>query len=172
MTLSNSRYIIFLTRDGRVCRLRCSSRPELTQQKGDNSVASILNSLRRGSGAHGVSFQEESDAEYARQLQAEFEAESHRLLTGTPSDSPFFARASSPSAVLEELDREAHALMYAGMSSSLEPSSDLAGYLDNYDTPIMINSIWRDTGAAATVGDPRNGDSPPPDYRSLFGERR
>ena len=84
MTLTNSRYIVFLTKDGRVCRLRCTSRPEVSKQSGDSSVASILNTLRRrGSSAPGqVSFQEESDAEYARQLQAEYEAERDRLLTG------------------------------------------------------------------------------------------
>ena len=84
MTLVNSRYIVFLTKDGRVCRLRCASRPEVSQQKGENSVVSILNTLRRrGSSSQGqVSFQEESDAEYARQLQAEYEAERDRLLSG------------------------------------------------------------------------------------------
>ena len=84
LTLTNSRYIVFLTKDGRVCRLRCASRPEVSQQKGESSVASILSTLRRrGSLSQGqVSFQEESDAEYARQLQVEYEAERDRLLSG------------------------------------------------------------------------------------------
>lgn len=167
-TSSNSRYIAFLTKDGRVCRLRCTSRPELSQ-KGDSSVGSMLDSLRR---SQGVSFQEESDAEYARQLQAEFEAEGHhRLLRGGPPHSPFYGRASSPSTVLEELDREARAYMYLGMTAPnpWEQTYRVSPrFMIRDESPVPIGAMGRDSGAA----DARSGDSPPPDYHSLFGERR
>ena len=181
ITLSNSRYIVFLTKDGRVCRLKCTSRPELSQ-KGSSAIASLLSSLRRGnSTTHGLSFQEESDAEYARQLQAEYEAQSHRSLTSGGGAAlghlpTFFGRAGSPSTVLEELDREARVYStYLGIPPPW--SSEASSYRvrppfslrDN--SPVMIGAFGRDT-VVLGAADARSGDSPPPDYSSLFGDRR
>ena len=61
--VSNSRYITFLCEDGRVCRLKCTSKSD-TSSKKDHSVVDIL---RRST----PTFQELSDVEYARQLQTE-----------------------------------------------------------------------------------------------------
>ena len=173
ITLSNSRYIVFLTKDGRVCRLKCTSRPELSQ-KSDSSIASLLSSLRRGpSSTHGLSFQEESDAEYARQLQAEYEAQSHRSSLG--HHPTYFGRAGSPSTVLEELDREARAYMYLGMSSHPwppEPSYRVSPRFSlRDDSPVPVGAFGRDS-VVLGAADARSGDSPPPDYSSLFGDRR
>ena len=135
--------------------------------------------MRRGTSAHGLSFQEESDAEYARQLQAEYEAQSHRPLMsgGTLGHIPmFFGRAGSPSTVLEEFDREARAYSsYLGIPPPW--SAEASGYRVRPpfslrdDSPVgMISALGRDSlvlGAA----DARSGDSPPPDYSSLFGNR-
>lgn len=61
--VSNSRYIAFLCEDGRVCRIKCTSKSE-TSSKKDKSVLDII---RRTT----PTFQELSDVEYARQLQTE-----------------------------------------------------------------------------------------------------
>ena len=177
-TLSNSRYIVFLTKDGRVCRLKCTSRKELIQ-KTDISIASVLSSLRRGpSATHGVSFQEESDAEYARQLQAEFESQNHHSFEGSAVlnvPSLYFGRAGSPRNVLEEIDRETR--IYSSYLGLPPPWSTEASYRVSPrfslrdDSPIPIGPF----GEAAVVleaTDARSGDSPPPDYSSLFGDRR
>lgn len=68
--VSNSRYIAFLMRDGRVCRIRCSSKTPSRR----NSVPNVGEILRRSNQAV-PSFQELSDAEYAKQLQARFDSE-------------------------------------------------------------------------------------------------
>ena len=178
--LSNSRYIVFLTKDGRVCRLRCTSRPELSL-RGDSAIASLLSSLRRGtSSAHGLSFQEESDAEYARQLQAEYEAQGHHsFASGTGGAALghiptfFTGTASSPSTVLEEFDRETRAYTtYLGIPPPwpMEPSSYRVRppFSLRDDSPVgVISAFGRDTAT-----DAQSGDSPPPDYHSLFGHRR
>ena len=182
ITLSNSRYIVFLTKDGRVCRLKCTSKPELSQKSG-SAIASLLSSLRRGTSAHGLSFQEESDAEYARQLQAEYEAESHHPLGSGGGSAAlghiptFFGRARSPSTVLEEFDREARAYSsYLGIPPpwSAEASSYRVRppFSLRDDSPVgMISAFGRDSFVLGAA-DARSGDSPPPDYSSLFGNRR
>ena len=175
-TSSNSRYIVFLTKDGRVCRLKCTSRSDPSQQRHDNSVASILSTLR-GSSSHHVSFQEESDAEYARQLQAEFEAESQRLLGGASvlGHSTFFTRAPSPSIpVREEMNRDGHEYMHLRIRSPTdllyEHISPRFSVRDGSTSPVPvpISILGRVGGASGT----RTEGSPPPDYQSLFGERR
>ena len=184
ITLSNSRYIVFLTKDGRVCRLKCTSRPELSQ-KSDSAIASLLSSLRRGTSSshvHGVSFQEENDAEYARQLQAEYEAHSHLSLIGGAGASlghiPTFSwRSGSPPSVLEDFDREARAYSsYLGVPPPW--STDPSLYRLRSTMPIrngspvgMISAFGRDS-VVLGAADARSGDSPPPDYSSLFGDRR
>ena len=60
--VSNSNYIGFLLKDGRVCRMRCASRAEV------DTRPNVRYSAR-------PSFQVQSDAEYAKQLQAEFNSE-------------------------------------------------------------------------------------------------
>lgn len=67
---SNSRFMVWLLRDGSVCRLKCA-----TSYRKDKSV---LEALQR------PTFQELSDAEYARQLQSEImsgrsQGESHQV---------------------------------------------------------------------------------------------
>ena len=68
--VSNSHYLVFLLKDGRVCRMRCSSK----DYSGKNPTSNINQVLRR-SNIGGPSFQELSDAECARQLQAQFDSE-------------------------------------------------------------------------------------------------
>ena len=172
IALSNSRYVVFLTKDGRVCRLRCTSRPSVSQQRHDSSVASILSTLRSSS-THHVSFQEESDAEYARQLQAEFEAESQRLLGGASvlGHSTFFGRAPSPSIPLrDELNRDGHDYIHLGLHSPTEMLYHRISprFAMRDDSPIPIGLLGRGGGASDVLVDA----SPPPDYHSLFGERR
>ena len=65
--VSNSQYIVFLMKDGRVCRLRVSSSSKLTQYQLIPEISS-----RR---SRDPSFQVLSDAEYARRLQAQFDQE-------------------------------------------------------------------------------------------------
>ena len=60
--VSNSNYIGFLLKDGRVCRMRCASRSD-----GDLRP-SVRHSAR-------PSFQVQSDAEYAKQLQATYNSD-------------------------------------------------------------------------------------------------
>ena len=60
---SNSRFIVFLLKDGNVCRLKCTSSSSSTRK----DSRSILESLQRPT----PTFQELSDAEYARQLQSD-----------------------------------------------------------------------------------------------------
>ena len=179
VTRSNSRYRVFLTKDGRVCRLRCASRPELAQQKGESSIASILSSLRRGSSAtaHGLSFQEESDAEYARQLQAQFEAErgggggasSHLfpdVIQASVVPPLFYGRFGGPSPrTLEELDSEANA--FVGVFE-LRGSNNWEIPIDrDRETQLPITLINREDIVPTFIS-----STPPPDYRSLFGDRR
>ena len=63
---ANSRYLVFLLKDGRVCRVRCCSRSDAARHKASED---ILGKKRD------TPFQLLSDAEYARQLQAEFDRE-------------------------------------------------------------------------------------------------
>ena len=63
---SNSQYLVFLMKDGRVCRMKCSSQSKLTEHHIDEEIT------RR---SRDTSFQVLSDAEYARQLQSQFDQE-------------------------------------------------------------------------------------------------
>ena len=67
--VSNSRFVAFLLQDGRVCRIQCSSYA--------GSSKEFVEGKWLGAGKE-PSFQVFSDAEYARQLQAQFDAESVR----------------------------------------------------------------------------------------------
>jgi len=60
--LSNSRYMVFLMKDGTVGRIKCSSAVGLGSKE-----RSVLDALQRST----PTFQELSDAEYARQLHSE-----------------------------------------------------------------------------------------------------
>ena len=62
---TNSRYLVFLMKDGRVCRVQCSSQARAPNKPSEE----ILKKPRE------ASFQVLSDAAYARQLQAEFDRE-------------------------------------------------------------------------------------------------
>lgn len=62
---TNSRYLVFLMKDGRVCRVRCCSQAKAPIQPSEE----VLKKPRE------ASFQVLSDAVYARQLQAEFDRE-------------------------------------------------------------------------------------------------
>ncbi len=64
--VTNSQYIVFLLNDGRVCRISCNSHSRLTEHH-------ISHEISRQ--ARDTSFQVLSDAEYARQLQAQFDQE-------------------------------------------------------------------------------------------------
>jgi hypothetical protein len=186
ITLSNSRYIVFLTKDGRVCRLKCTSRPELSQ-KSDSAIASLLSSLRRGAASytHGLSFQEESDAEYARQLQAEYEAHSHHSLAGGGTGGaaaslghiPTISWSPGSPTIIESFGREEHAYSsYLGLPPPW--STDASLYRVRHplsmrnDSPVGIINAFGPDSVVLGAADARSGDSPPPDYTSLFGERR
>lgn len=58
---SNSRFVVWLLKDGSVCRLKCTSSPPLKERSAVNTA------FQRNT----PSFQELSDAEYARQIQFE-----------------------------------------------------------------------------------------------------
>ena len=64
--VTNSSYVAFLLRDGRVCRVRMASWEESSGRKTLN-----FDALRRSQQGAGSSFQVLGDEEYARQLQAE-----------------------------------------------------------------------------------------------------
>ena len=66
---SNSKYVAFLLKDGRVCRMRVSSVTDVATQQ-------FLPDSRRG-GPQENDFQVLSDAEYARRLQAQFDQETN-----------------------------------------------------------------------------------------------
>ena len=65
---ANSRYLVFLLKDGRVCRMKCHSRTERAGRH--RATEELLKKKTRD-----TPFQLLSDAEYARQLQAEFNME-------------------------------------------------------------------------------------------------
>lgn len=122
---NNSRYVIFLTRDGRVCRIKCRSYDE-------PSSKFTPESLSRRAGL--ASFQVQSDAAYARQLQAQFDAErpSSGLAGGLGAASrgrsgPGAASSSypaPPSLDLQELDRQANEYMILGSIPTPEYEQD------------------------------------------------
>lgn len=64
--LANSQYFIFLLNDGRVCRMACSSHSKLKEHH-------VSHEMTRH--ARDTSLQVLSDAEYARQLQVQFDQE-------------------------------------------------------------------------------------------------
>ena len=107
---SNSRYVVFLMRDGRVCRIKCSSKAE-TRTK---TSIDILKKMSR------PSLQELSDAEYARQLQTTFDSEGERRPLGGLQGSATIT--ASPS--LADLDRRARELMFLGSVPSPEYNRD------------------------------------------------
>ena len=86
--VANSRYLVFLLKDGRVCRMRCHSRTEASGQQ--KATEEMLKKKARD-----TPFQLLSDAEYARQLQVEFDRE--RLLGGVHAHhSPLRSEDISP----------------------------------------------------------------------------
>ena len=64
--VTNSQYVVFLLNDGRVCRMPCSSHSRLT----DHHISHEMSRQARD-----TSLQVLSDAEYAKQLQAQFDQE-------------------------------------------------------------------------------------------------
>jgi len=69
----NSTYVVFLLKDGRVCRLHCAGNDEVTESGAYYS-------------AGGQSFQVTSDMEYARILQQQFDSERPSWSIAAPMD--------------------------------------------------------------------------------------
>ena len=93
--VTNSQYIVFLLNDGRVCRMACKSHSQLK----DHHISHEMSRQARD-----TSLQVMSDAEYARQLQAQFNSEApsrqERFLdrnSGTSDISPYVSLSYTPS---------------------------------------------------------------------------
>ncbi len=93
--VTNSQYIVFLLSDGRVCRMACKSHSQLK----DHHISHEVNRQARD-----TSLQVMSDAEYAKQLQAQFNSErpsgQERFLdrnSGTSDISPYVSLSYMPS---------------------------------------------------------------------------
>ena len=161
---SNAKYIVFLLKDGRVCRMRCASTWDT-----DTKVSSEL--LSKSS--QQLSFQVLSDAEYARQLQAEFDS-----LGG--GGGPF----ASGIRTLQELERASREYMYIGSVPSPEYHRDPPYYsslarelaqhelvtgLDSnpsFHVPLRTSPPRFSTLSSTRYSPPL---SPPPSYESLIG---
>ena len=90
----------------------------------------------------------------------------------THSHSPFYGRSGSPSVMLEELDRQAQQYMYLGMTAPnpWEQDYHVPRFMVRGSFPMQATRLEMDSGGAADMRS--GGDSPPPDYQSLFGDRR
>ena len=136
--VSNSNYIGFLLKDGRVCRMRCTSRLDV------DSRSNIRYTAR-------PSFQVQSDAEYAKQLQAEYN-------TGEGT-STLLSRG------YEELD-----WMSRGILPTEHSSPDRDFYLNlgrplvDQDELVPVPQQYRATPFHSHSPPPR---SPPPSYDAL-----
>ena len=179
--VSNSRYIGFLLRDGRVCRMQCRSASDAA---GD--VCSRNKQPRREKPA---SFQVHSDAVYAQRLQAELDAEENRggeriLMGGRERGRGgggygrynWFENSSGEPAVVRV--REAGPIEQAWNERGIpifpqmdgrSNSSPLPLFFDPVEWPSLSNSVLirEEEGEDGGRGEGRT--SLPPTYDSLFG---
>lgn len=144
---SNSKYVVFLMRDGRVCRIKCMSKVET------NTVSSA-DLLKR---VNQPSFQELSDAEYARQLQATLDTEGERR----PSVGLQTIATATSSINLADLERRSRELMILGSVPSPEYRQD-PEFFGN-----LARSLSHQEELVAGVDVPLLPSSPPPTYDSL-----
>ena len=131
VVVANSRYLVFLLKDGRVCRMKCHSRTEASQQKATEEL------LKKK--AKDTPFQLLSDAEYARQLQVEFDRE--RLLGGVHAHhSPLRSEDISPYIHVPSSDQSWEASIDPFIPSALLPPPYTFPYESNEDAPSTAES--------------------------------
>jgi E3 ubiquitin-protein ligase EDD1 len=116
--VSNSSYIGFLLKDGRVCRMKASSVP--------NPVSNNQELLNYSQRSDGNSLQVLSDAEFARQLQSQYDQENE-------------ARRTSYHYAVDESD------IVRGLSNN-----SLSPYISLNTLPTPINSNFNSSPATAT----------------------
>lgn len=127
--VTNSKYIVFLLKDGSVCRLKCTSR--------ESTLSKFTTSAFQRSNQPKASFQVLSDAEYARQLQAQFDSEGGggmgtgrwagrggRAGHGATTEDALGSTSGISLANFNELDRRSRELMFLGSVPSPEFNSD------------------------------------------------
>ena len=144
---SNSKYVVFLMRDGRVCRIKCAS-------PADTSAVPSVDVLNRASQP---SFQELSDAEYARQLQATLDSEGDRR----PAVGVRSIATTTGSMSMADLERRSRELMILGSVPSPEYRQD-PEFFGN-----LARSLSHQEELVAGVDVPLLPSSPPPSYDSL-----
>ncbi len=193
--VTNSKYIVFLLKDGSVCRMKCASREE-TRSKLSTDVFRRPNQPK-------TSFQVLSDAEYARQLQAQFDSErgrgGQRGWAGRGAGTGGVARRGSataggltsgstastePTVNFNDLDRQSRELMFLGSVPSPEFNSDPDYYRNLARNLSYCDIRIEDVGPGSPQFSPPSppaADSdfyiapptPPPAYNSLsFGTLR